>query len=253
MGFVGTRLGVVLGWVLFLGMAGARAESLDVGFDHQGQVLCFLNFDKDLRNHGLLGKWGEKKGVCQGIAGVSAAFFENASFDPDAPKVQGSKQARKLIDQVVDLYERNRAGRVTIPGYADVHAFCADYKSAFLTEVIDLNAKLAITKILGRLPGFLKKKDKKLSTRKDQLKLNKELQSILARLRQGRPAILLYFSHAILVTAAETRMDGDRAVSVELTTYNSNFSGPGTWSIPLDSDGMPTAAANTMFWDITPG
>ena len=56
-------------------------------FDFSVDTLCFENSDPDLaKADPILGKLGVKKGVCQGIAGLSAAFYEHVVFDPTAPK-----------------------------------------------------------------------------------------------------------------------------------------------------------------------
>jgi hypothetical protein len=71
---------------------------------------------------------------CFAVSRMARQFFQYARFDPAARKLDDAGY-RRLIEQVVSLEpdEARRAGKVLIPGYADLRSFSAD-KAPLLKE-----------------------------------------------------------------------------------------------------------------------
>lgn len=63
---------------------------------------------------------------CFAVSRMARQFYQYAQFDPAAPKVDDATY-RRLIDQVVEMEpdQARHAGKVHIPGYADLRGFSA--------------------------------------------------------------------------------------------------------------------------------
>lgn len=219
-------------------------------FDFSADTLCFENSDPDLaKADPILGKLGVKKGVCQGIAGLSAAFYEHVVFDPTAPKELDGE--RKVESFIRDLRTRYRFGpsdsKVRVGGYADLKSFCADYRMVFLRQSARFNAEIAISDILPVYPSFLAHKSKSIKSSRDQDRLARFIRSVNKTLEEGRLPLILVYSHVVAVLSSQTRTG-----ATDLLVYDSNHKAPRTWTIALDPDGRPSLG-NRMHWEITPG
>lgn len=215
-------------------------------------ALCFQNSDPELSRVGvpILGSLGVKEGVCQGMAGVTAAFLENARFDASVPVVLSDEEVRGFIEQLVQRHQRGTSGAnamMVIPGARGLRDFCSQHRREFMRASILYNADIATHEILPLLPELYALKRGPLRNLNDQLRLRVELAAIATHLREGRYPLMLYFKHVVMVTGVR-----EHEGRVELSAYDSNHPDEVVkYFVEFDADGLP-AISNFMFWDVTP-
>lgn len=242
--------------VLVFGLvSNSRAsDSIALPFDRDAGSLCFFNADPDLATQGppILGPWGAKRGVCQGIAGTAAAFFEHAQFDPGAPRPT-ERQAKELVEDAIRLHKGACGSmRIRVPGYWNLNEFCRDHRRLFLRAATWYNANIAMREILAVLGSFEAHKDHPLKSRKDRKRLEKTLISVENDLLRGRAPLLMYFSHVVMVYELHKERDSaGRLTAVVAKVYDSNVPDPAQLRIHYDTDGLPSLS-NSMLWNVTP-
>jgi hypothetical protein len=241
--------------VIFFGvfLQGVVAAPVSVPFDLEKDGLCFKNADPDLVNAAPwpLGKIGVKRGICQGIAGTAGAFMQNAEFAPDQSRPQSVGEAHQIIKRVIRHYKYHQSDKVTVPGYENLNSFCRDYRRLFLREAAILNLNIAVKEILPVMVSFKKYKDKPLLNEKSRARLMRVLQSLEDGLHQGRPPLLMYYSHVVLLLGYSVVETGGVPSFIRLDVYDSNFGALRTKYVPIDETGEPSASS-TMLWNITP-
>lgn len=241
------------GWVfriLFcaaLTVSAASGGEVAIPFEMSGDSLCFENKDERLRQYGPLGRLGAKRGVCQGIAGISAAFFEQGVFDPSLPKPT-ENEARALIDRFVHRHSGGCSVRETVPGFANLKDFCSAYPGVFLRKAIAYNTSIAAREIVPHLPLFYTIKREPIRTERQRRLLHETVESLRTKVREGKSPLVLVYSHVMNVVSV-----ADRGPEVAITYYDSNdLSGFRSLTVQYAADGLPALGANRMLWDITP-
>ena len=228
---------LILGILLFSQVASAR------DFDFESDRLCFQNADPEMARAAPY-PWGEfavKTGACQGIAGLSAAFFENAEYLPQEKAPTSRADARGLIRRLIHAHQRGwgkTPEKIQIPGYANLRSFCEDFRSEFMRSSVLYNRSIATHEILKKLPEFLETKGK-ISTPSEQLSLQKTLEGFEKRLARGEVPLLLYYHHVVLVYGLK-----HRGTETVLTVYDSNRS--------KSREMVFTPEGPFQVWDVTP-
>ena len=252
-----------LHWLrLFCALVGlwtVSALATELPFDIQTDALCFKNSEPDLAKTGIpvFGYVGMKKGVCQGIAGISAAFRENVEFEPAAVPESASTAVR-LINLAVRMNREHRRAKVTVHGYRDLMDFCRANRMAFLRKSIEMNAKIGLSDIVfPHLLQFERLKKTPIGSQKHPEALRRQLAETLAtaqsELREGRYPLLLYFSHVVLLRGLHEVKDASGARQIDLEIYDSNHpESLQTVSVTLAADGLPDGA-NRMYWVLHAG
>ncbi|MBL7714524.1 MAG: hypothetical protein JNL01_03585, partial [Bdellovibrionales bacterium] len=199
---------------------------------------------------GPLGKLGSERGVCQGMAGITGAFFEMGRFDPSQPKPT-AKQSQEIVDRLIRRHSGGCSTQELIPGYANLREFCAAHTEIFLKRSISYNASIAAVEILPTLPQFLTLKSKPVTSGSLRRQLDRTVQSLSTKLREGRIPLVMVYSHVTnVLSLTETLTPTGK--NVKLITYDSNdFSKTRSLTIRYGNDGLPTAD-NRMIWDVTP-
>ena len=196
--------------------------------------------------------WGTlavKTGACQGIAGVSAAFFENAEFRPEESAPKSRAEVRELISRVIRLHRRGwekTSEKISVPGFANLRSFCQDFKSEFLRSAVLYNRSIATHEILKDLPEFLETHGK-IHKNIQRSQLQKTLDGFELRLSRGEVPLLLYYHHVVLVYGLK-RKQWDTHSEIILTVYDSNRMQVREMVFaPKNPD-----FGNFMVWDVTP-
>ncbi|MCC7441473.1 MAG: hypothetical protein IT285_07560 [Bdellovibrionales bacterium] len=256
----------LVSFVIFAGVfASTVAEAMPppvaVPLNLDTDALCFYNHDPALEEFGPLGMLGAARGVCQGMAGVSAAFALHATFVPNTSNSMGRREARELIQKVLDRHKgRCRLEPITIPGYANLAELCRDFESELMRASIGYNANIFLREVARRLPRFLALKAGPLRTREDREALLGVLRSAHTRLSKGELPLIMYYSHVVLARRMEYVGDGQgRILKARLEVYDSNRAASNQgwmlhayWiDIPFSSDGLPSLSGR-MYWDVTP-
>lgn len=223
--------------------------NIQLPFHPEADALCFRNADPDLAKVGIpiLGKFGVNEGVCQGIAGVTAAFLENAQFEPSMQFLESSE---KIIHQLVESHRRGLRVKTIVPGSKNIREFCDKNKREFMREAILYNADLATRKILPHISLLFTLKKNHLRGPEDQSMLMNHLRSLEETLLNGRYPLMLYFKHVVMVTSFKEKISDSGERWIELETYDSNL--PEAMVVhlfKLNLDGLP-ALANYMVWNI---
>lgn len=238
---------------IVLGISAAHATEIVLPFDMTKDALCFKNGDPDLAKTGIpiLGSLGVNKGVCQGMAGIAAAFRENVEFVP-AADVDSAKSVARSLDRAVAA---NRAGsrrKIEIRGYASLFDLCRANRMAFLKKAIWVNADIGVKDIfLAHYGAFQRLKKDPIGSKSDALSLRRQLRDHLAdavaELREGKYPLLLYYSHVVLVRGYRD-VAGASGRRVDLEVYDSNHpEALRTISVAIAADGLP-AGENPMYW-----
>lgn len=254
------RLFAGLVFASFIGSAHAGSDrvlvDVSLPFDLSTDALCFKNGDPDLAKTGIpiLGSLGVKKGVCQGIAGISAAFRENAEFFPNAPADSAASVARKMTRTLRAKRVGSRE-RISFRGHSSLAALCRANRMAFLKKSVWLNTDIAVKDIVPIYGSFSRLKKTPLRNFRDPEALRRQLAANLAEalseLREGRYPLLLYFSHVVLVRGYTDSVAADGSRRIELGIYDSNHPDAlRTISLPISPDGLPSAE-NSMIWILT--
>lgn len=251
---LGLKMAVVTVFGIAFGISAARATEIVLPFDMAKDALCFKNGDPELAKTGIpiLGSLGANKGVCQGMAGIAAAFRENVEFlpgaEPDSPKA-----VARSLDRAVSA---NRAGsrkKIEIRGYASVFDLCRANRIAFLRKAIWVNADIGVKDIfLAHYGAFQRLKKDPIGSKSDALSLRRQLRDHLAdavsELREGKYPLLLYFSHVVLVRGYRDVAEASGRRRVDLEVYDSNHpEALRTISIPIAADGLP-GGESPMYW-----
>jgi hypothetical protein len=216
-------------------------------------ALCFKNADPELSQVGvpILGSLGVKQGICQGMAGVTAAFLENAQFEPEVQSTTSDAEVRSLIQKLVSLHQHVSREAVVINGSKNISDFCVKNKKEIMRASIFYNAEIATHEILPLLPEFYAVEKENLRGPQDQLRLQSELQSIEDTLKSGQYPQMLYFKHVVMVTEYKEVMSASGR-EIHLSVYDSNHPEQIVEHVfSLEMTGLPNLA-NYMVWDITP-
>lgn len=242
----------ILSVFAFVGSTDARAlTEVAIDFNVATDSLCFQNKDPRLGNYGPLGEFGSRTGVCQGMAGTSAAFAEIVRFDPNARKLS-PLATKTLIDQVVRLHSGNCRVTRVIPGYRNLREFCEANVEHFLKKSISYNADIAVREIALNLPQFLRLKAKPISTAREQQQLLSTLQDFWKKLEAGKSPLMLVYSHVVNLTSMSTELLSDGRTKITMKYYDSNDNSYiHTREVTLDRNGLPELT-NRMIWDVTP-
>ncbi len=247
------RLGFGLAIVLALGISEAGATEVVLPFEMSKDALCFRNGDPDLAKTGvpILGALGAEKGVCQGMAGIAAAFRENVEFVP-AADVDSAYVVARNLDRAVSAYRAGSRRKIEIRGYRSLMDVCRANRMAFLKKAIWVNADIGVTDIFFPHYGaFQRLKKDPIGSKSDALSLRRQLRDYLAdavsELREGHYPLLLYFSHVVLVRGYRD-VTGPSGRRIDLEVYDSNHpEALRTISVAIAADGLP-AGENPMFW-----
>lgn len=238
--------------LIFVGSTEANTQTeVSIDFNVAENSLCFQNKDPRLGDHGALGRYGVKEGVCQGMAGIAAAFIENVKFNPNASKLS-PVDTKTLINQIVRLHTGNCKVTRVIPGYANLQEFCKANVELFLKKSIANNADIAVREIAVHLPQFLRLKRKPISTAREQQQLLATLQGFWKKLEAGKSPLMLVYSHVVNLTAISNELLADGRTRIVLKYYDSNNNADiYSREITLGRDGLPELT-NSMVWDVTP-
>lgn len=234
-----------------------------LGFKVEADTLCFQNASPIIEELGPrpFGRVGSREGICQGMAGVSAAFFQHAQFEPTQTKRLTQREARRRVHQLIRLHKNNcpTNRKVKFPGYTNLKSFCKDYTNVLVDRATLYNFGLVMREVFKDLPQFLIQKNIPITRRRHQRQLNRTLESIHQSIESGEPALLLYHSHVVMVYGFEVHKNSNgRPDSVNLLIYDSNMrqpafpnSIPHHYTVHLTSEGE-VAMGQPLFWDITP-
>lgn len=236
---------------LLFGMNSFADEALP--YSPLTDALCFKNADPELSQAGvpILGSLGVKEGICQGIAGVTAAFLENAKFSPEIQTNDDAIEVRSQIQKLVSLHQHASRDTIAINGAKNIKEFCEQNKKEFMRASILYNAEIASREILPVLPELYTLKKTALRGTQDQLRLQAELQSIEATLKSGRYPLMLYFKHVVMVTQFKEAIDTNGR-TIKLSVYDSNHPDQIVDHVfSFDVTDLPSLS-NYMVWDITP-
>lgn len=232
------------------------ASSVELPFRIEGDAVCFRNGDPDLGKTGIpiLGNLGVKKGVCQGIASISAAFRENAEFVPSADR-DSAPNSQRTIASILNAHANRKAVKFMIPGFDSLGSFCRAHRMDFLRNSVWENTSISISRILPYYPEFIRVKKQPIKFQRDSFRLRKKLGAALAQvhseLTAGKYPLLLYFSHVVMVRGYR-EIAGESGTQVELEVYDSNhLETLRKITVQLDSDGFPSGE-NPMYWVVTP-
>ena len=226
--------------------------NIELPYHPETDALCFKNGDPELAYAGvpILGELGVKQGICQGMAGVTAAVLENAEFEPAREAPNTGKAVHQLVQSFLENHRHDIQKRVVIGGFKNLREFCEKNKMEVMRAAILYNAEIATKKILPHLPTFLTLKKCPLRGVLDQEFLLTQLRSIEETLKQGHYPLMMYYSHVVMVTGfSETILDsGERLV--EISTYDSNHPEVVVADVfLLGMDGLPDLG-NFMVWKL---
>ena len=239
--------------ILFTFLFGLPLSAAARDFDRATDSLCFQNADPEMGQAAPFpwGKFAVKTGACQGIAGLAAAFFENAEFNTEAAKPASRAEVRALILRIIHAHRlgwRPAAHKTEIPGYANLQRFCEDYRTEFLRSAVLYNRNIATHEILKRLPEFIFSRGK-IRSRPAAEQVLGTLDGFERKLQRGELPLLLYYSHVVLVYSLKRS-----PLAIVLTVYDSNRKEQREITFALDSAGLLDRRnpQNFMIWDITP-
>lgn len=210
-------------------------------FDFTQDKLCFKNSDPEMAD-AAPAPWGSfavKTGACQGIAGISAAFFEHAQFNQSLEKPKSKSEVREIISQIL------AKEKLIVPGYQNLVEFCTDYKSEFLRASVLYNRDIAISEIAQHYPQLNSSKGV-MKTLADQKQVLNVLNGFEKKLQSNQLPLMLYFKHVVLVYDFKRNLD-----SIALTVYDSNLLEPREMKFTFDENQLPELS-NRLIWDVTP-
>ena len=131
-------------------------------------------------------------------------FFYHARFVPELPKF-GADEYRELVDDIVDRNSRcpsREEDRITIPGYANLHGFSADYPELIRKECG------------GAWRSYLQRGNWRMIFPVTNRSERKTARKLVEGLQKGRLPIVhihrfpdVRLNHAILIYGAEERGD----------------------------------------------
>ena len=242
--------------LFFVGMSAfSNRASADqaLPYDSGTDSLCFKNADPELATVGIpiLGKLGVEQGVCQGIAGLTAAFLENAEFDHSRQSHYSPSEIHQIVRTLVDLHQSGVRHRFTISGYKNIKDFCEQNKVEMMRASILYNAKIAERDILPVALELFNLKKNNLRGIEDQRKLQTELKSIEYTLTHGRYPLMLYYKHVVMVTAFKEVVEASGDKSIFIDAYDSNHPDEiVTQAFSLENSGLPKVL-NYMIWNLS--
>ncbi len=218
-------------------------------------ALCFKNATQVIEDYGPLGlgTLGKKEGICQGIAGVTAAFVENAVFSPSNKKLSADENA-DLIERAIQLHSGGCKKRFTVPGYKNMQEFCSANLSEIVFQATMYNADIATYEIgTYNLTSFLFYQDNLLTSHGARVLLHNNILSLKERLEEGRAPLMLVYKHVTMVTGLRYKIENGKLSYIAIDHYDSNH--PEKLSVHYilyGTDGLPKTGKNRMLWDITP-
>jgi hypothetical protein len=221
-------------------------------FDMQKDGLCFLNANEDLKRFGPLGVLGSSKGVCQGMSGLVAAFYEHAKFVPSEEKMSDFEAS-----VAVSELRRYHSGdcslnkKVKISGFSNLNEFCLAHKDLLMANAIDYNTDIAIREISWNLEEFLLLKKSPMTTLYGRTKLHQNVEALRKIYRSGRQPLLLYHSHVVAVHKVTIHLNKELLTKVVFGIYDSNYKTSVEYVVHYSPDGLPTAGQK-MIWNTTP-
>ncbi len=212
------------GFIVFLAwMLGASNSAFAVSintqlpFDIKKDALCFGNSGFTGGSFPLQ-NIANGYGACQGMVGLSRAFKLYARFRCDGEKLNRAQVLGK-ITQLRQIQRQNCSQTVDIPGYCSLKDLCYDHRGLLESQAIDVNAELAVRKILPDLPYLLMG-----ATRETPKRNVATLQTLLRELRKGRYPLMHYAYHVVMVTGLKiVKPVGSDGFEAVLTLYNPNY------------------------------
>lgn len=237
--------------LLLLTLLGGTVASAQPAFN-MGQGLCFVNKDAALSKAVWgLGALARKKGACQGMSAIVAAFLERVEFVPGARRLD----ADLVEDQIKGIMKDYRRGcslrKVRITGYNNLNELCGAHREFFLEQSIWNNADIAVREIRGQLLDFLAHRDLPVTERSDQYEMAATLRRFRHWLQIGRKPLLLVFSHVQTVLAVQDTKSAAGTPQVVLWLYDPNTNNLSRHEVNLDSGRVPSRGQR-KFWDVTP-
>jgi hypothetical protein len=244
-----------LGIVSVAGAADRILVEASLPFDMTKDAICFKNGDPGLAKTGIpiLGRLGMNTGVCQGIAGISAAFRENVEFVPAAPPAPAN-EIDTLVDRAVRANREQSREKITITGYSSLVDLCNANRMKFLRKSVWMNLDILVADILEHYPQFRLLKKNPISKHPNSEQLRHELADHLAdalsELREGHYPLILYFSHVVTARAYREVQAEDGSRRIELEVYDSNhLEATRVLTFKRAADGLP-ATSNWMIWTL---
>lgn len=219
---------------------------------HMGQGLCFVNKDAGLTKAVWgLGALARKKGACQGMSSIVAAFMERVEFDPARPRIDGDI-TETMIKGMMKEYRRGCARRVLrIPGYRNLNELCSDHREFFLKQAIWNNADIAVNEIAGRLIDFLSRRNRPIAAARDRTDMAHAIRTFRYWLGLGRKPLILVYSHVMTVLDVQDTLSEAGTPQTILWLYDPNTNSVSRYEVNLDPDGLPSRGQK-KFWEITP-
>ena len=235
-------------FILLFSFSLAFANSFNMDVDG----LCFANGSEELKRFGPLGKLGHKKGVCQGMSGLVAAFHEHASFKPTKDKMTDN-EAFWAVQELRRYHSGGCASKkkIEIAGFSNLKEFCQSHRDLLLSNAIDYNADIAVREISWNLDEFLIVQDSPLTTTLGRKKIQSSIDNFRKHLVSGRWPLMLYYTHVVAVHSVHNEFINGKLSKVVFGIYDSNYSKSIQYTIQYSDDGLPKAGQR-MIWDVTP-
>ena len=160
-----------------------------------------------------------KGGACQGLVGISRAFFLNADFRSEDERLSEANLMTRLKEIIKRQRHETPGERIVIPGFSNLRELCDEYRPWFEKKSVYENAYLTLRDTARHYPQLVAGPD-----HKDQRRNIEALDSIQKRLKSGSPSLMLYPSHVVMVIGMDiTSMEGGRyKVVLELYDPNDN-------------------------------
>ena len=221
-------------------------------FDMQKDGLCFLNADQELKRFGPLGILGSSKGVCQGMAGLVAAFYEHAKFVPNTQKMTDFEASIAVSE-----LRRYHSGdcsfqkKVKISGFSNLNEFCRAHKDLLMANAIDYNTDITVREISWNLEEFLTLQKSPMNTIYGRMKLHLNVERLRKIYVSGRQPLLLYHAHAVAIHKVTLHLNKNLLTKIVFGIYDSNYNTSTEYAVLYSKDGLPSAGQK-MIWNITP-
>jgi hypothetical protein len=179
----------------------------------------------------VLGSLGVKKGVCQGMSAIVAAFQERARYEPGAPRLKTS-QVQQQVRKLLHDYRRGcPLEKMSFAGFSSLRELCATQKNFFLKQSVWNNADIALHEIANRLPDFLSHKKNPIHRVRDQQDLAEAILGFRRWLSVGRKPLLLVHSHVTTILSIDDSIDATGNPIVVFWIYDSNPNGLGRYEV----------------------
>lgn len=219
-----------------------------IPFDIAADGLCFRNTDISSGNPPFVA-WGRQTGVCQGMVGTARALYEHARFEcePRGGRTMTREEVRTAIQRARRLQAAGCRGNryvFNISGFCSFRELCQAHRDVVESEVVNANSEIAFNYLFRDIDLLWAGTTATTGARNIET-----LRFLMKELTRGRPALMHYPFHVVMVTRVKIEWNADsKTPQAVLKVYDPNHPDAiQDWTIQLNSSLTETVGYTPIF------